>query len=62
MASEKQVSSSLSSSVLKEGKKQPRLGAIREQGLGTGGTITTTTQEEGSVLSRRSSPQRTSPI
>lgn len=40
MASEKQVSSSLSSSVLKEGKKKPRPGAVQEQGLGTGGTIT----------------------
>lgn len=38
MASEKQVSSSLSSSVLKEGKKRPSPGAIQEQGLGTKGT------------------------
>lgn len=38
MASEKQVSSSLSSSVLKE-RKKPRPGAIQEQGFGAGGTI-----------------------
>lgn len=56
MASEKQVSSSLSSSVLKSRKKKPRSGAIQEQELDAGGTITTRRPEEGSAPSIKSSP------
>lgn len=49
MASEKQVSSSFSSSVL-EGEVK----AWSHSGLGIGSTITTTTRKEGSVPSRNS--------